>query len=142
MEVSMRGKLVFASFALALAAGAASAAEANPGLQQIANQLGLESGAYSATELHQLLAAREDGDQSAYAWLLAHGDTRTDAGVSAGKAQLAAQVNLNPAEFTTAELIQIDEAKRRSDLQGVTFYTRHENRNEIYHPQPDTGRDS
>lgn len=138
----MRDKLVFASVALVLAAGVASAADVTPGLQQIANQLGVDAGAYSATELHQLLAAREDGEQSTYAYLLAHGDSRSPAANSVGKAQLAAQVNLDPTEFTTDELLAISDAKRSGDLQGVSFYSRHLNRNDIFHPQGGVGDNS
>lgn len=138
----MRNALAYTALALALSAGAASAAETSPGLQQIANYLGVDAGAYSAVELHQLLGARSNGDQSTFNYLLSHGDRASTETVNAGKAQLAAQVGLNPSDYTSAELIRVQDAQRRGDLQTVNFFVSHQNRNSVYFPQAEVGRDS
>lgn len=138
----MRNELVFAGLALVLAAGAASASGVTPGRQQLANQLGVDAAAYSAAELTQLQGARRDNDKAAYDALLSRSTTRAEGTVSAGKAQIAAQIGVDPADFTTAELVRLTHAKRSADLQAVNFYLKHENRNDIYFPQPQRGRDN
>ncbi|SOC16954.1 hypothetical protein SAMN05877809_10924 [Rhodobacter sp. JA431] len=138
----MRTTVALAAAALALSAGFASASEPNQGLKQIAAYLGVDAGAYSATELHELLAARKDGDQSTYAYLLERGDLNKDAATSAGKSQLAAQLKLDPSEYTSNELTLISEARRDGDRNAERFLLNHENRNNIYHPVPQIGRDS
>ncbi|RLL64563.1 hypothetical protein [Paenirhodobacter hankyongi] len=138
----MKRNMTYAAVALVLSAGVASAAETNQGLQQIANYLGVDAGAYSATELHQLLGARDAGDQSTYDYFLNRVGAAQGDAVTAGKAQIAAQVGLNPAEYTTAELIRVQKAQRQGDLQTVTFVVSHQNRNTIVNPQVAMGRDS
>ena len=138
----MKRNMAYSALALVLSAGVASAADVNPGLQQIANYLGVDAGAYSATELHQLLGARDAGDQSTYDYFLKHAGAAQGDAVTAGKAQIAAQVGLNPAEYTTAELIRVQKAQRQGDLQTVAFVVSHQNRNTIVNPQVAMGRDS
>ncbi|MGD9916718.1 MAG: hypothetical protein AB7U46_01775 [Paenirhodobacter sp.] len=138
----MRNVLASTAFALALSAGAASAGGANAGIDQIAHYLGVNAGAYSSVELHQLLAARNAGDQSTYAYLLAHGDRSSDTAATAGKEQLAAQAGLNANDYTAAELIRVRDAQLRGDLQEVNFVVSHQNRNSIVNPQVQVGRDS
>ncbi|PTV95827.1 hypothetical protein C8J27_103155 [Rhodobacter aestuarii] len=138
----MRNTVAIAAVALALGTSFASAAEPRQGLQQIADYLGLDAGAYSATELHELLAARDAGDQSTYAYLLERGDLAKDAAASDGKSQLAAQLGLDASAFTSAELTQISDARRDGDRNAEHFLLNHENRNNIYHPVPQIGHDS
>ncbi|WP_330629566.1 hypothetical protein [Thioclava sp. FTW29] len=47
---------------------------------------------------------------------------------SAGHAQLAAQLGLNGADFTTAELTNIRDAKINGDTQTANYFLKHENR--------------
>ncbi|WP_444452732.1 hypothetical protein ACTTAI_17235 [Rhodobacter capsulatus] len=137
----MRNELVFAGLALVLAAGAANATGVTPGHQQLANQLGVEAGAYSTSELAQIADARRHDDQSTVAWLLAHGNSRASNETSVGKAQIAAQLGLDASDFTAAELTQIVDAKREGNLHTVNFVLKHENRNDIYFPQRDVGHE-
>ncbi|MER5171251.1 hypothetical protein [Thioclava kandeliae] len=46
----------------------------------------------------------------------------------AGHAQLAAQLGLNGADFTTAELTNIRDAKINGDVQEAKYFLNHENR--------------
>lgn len=137
----MKRNMAYSALALVLSAGVASAADVNPGLQQIADYLGVDAGAYSATELHQLLGARDAGDQSTYDYFLKRVDAAPSDAMTAGKAQIAAQVGLNPAEYTTAELIRVQQAQRDADLQTVNFVVSHQNRNTIVNPQVPMGHD-
>lgn len=139
----MKRNFGIAALALVLSAGVASAENVNPGLQQIANYLRVNASEYTSVELHELLAARNSGDQSTFTYLLNHGDraVSTDE-VSQGKAQIAQQVGLDASQYTTAELIRVQEAKRRGDLQEVDFVVKHLNRNTFNFPVADTGRDS
>ncbi|MFT3688000.1 hypothetical protein [Paenirhodobacter sp.] len=134
----MKRNLGIAAVVLALSAGVASASEVNPGLQQIANQLGVDAGAYSASELVQLLNADDD---FVYNNLLNRVGASANT-VSQGREQLAAQAGVNAADYTTAEIIRIRDAQRKGDLQAVSFYINHENRNTVNLPVVRMGRDS
>jgi len=138
----MRNELVFAGLALVFAAGAANATGVTPGHHQLASQLGVDAGAYSASELAQISAAKRDGDQSTVTWLLAHGEDRSSDTNSVGKAQIAEQIGVDAAQFTSAELTQLTAAKRAGDVQAVNFYLKHENRNDYYFPQRSIGHDN
>lgn len=130
-----------AALALALSAGVASASDINAGQQQIANYLGVNAGAYNSSELAQLLAARNAGDNFTYSNLLARSGS-AEGVESQGKAQLAAQAGVDAADFTSAELIQLRNAQRRGDLQDVNFYLSHDNRNTVTFPVLRLGRNS
>lgn len=138
----MRNIFALSAAALALTASFASADTNSVGLQQIANYLGVDAGAYSATELHELLAARNDGDQSTYAYLLDQENRSTSEALTPGKAQIAAQVGLDPSQYSTAELAMVQDALRDGDQQAANFVISHQNRNNYYFPQPEMGRDS
>lgn len=137
----MQRNFGIAALALVLSAGVASAADVTPGQQQIANYLGVEAGAYSASELAQLLGARNAGDTFAFNNLLDRAGA-TAGTVSQGREQLAAQAGVSAADYSTAELIQIRVAQRKGDLQALNFYINHENRNTVNFPAVRMGRDS
>lgn len=137
----MKRNLGIAALVLALGAGAASASEVTAGQQQIANYLGVEAGAYSASELAQLLGARNSGDDFAYNNLLDRAGAKAET-VSQGREQLAAQAGVNASDYTTAELIRIRDAQRKGDLQAVNFYVNHENRNTVSVPVVRLGRNA
>lgn len=48
------------------------------------------------------------------------------ADTNAGKAQLAAQLGVNPAQFTVNELVQLDSAKRHNDHERVDLILNHD----------------
>lgn len=137
----MKRNLVIAALALSLSAGVASAANVTAGQQQIANYLGVDAGAYSASELAQLLAARNSGDEFTYSNLLDRSGEAAPVETQ-GKAQLAAQAGVNAADYTSAELIRIRAAQRKGDLQAVDFYISHDNRNTVTFPVVRQGRNS
>lgn len=137
----MKRTLGIAAIALAFGASVASAADVTPGQQQIANYLGVDAGAYNASELAQLLGARNAGDSFLYSNLLDRAGAVAET-VSQGKAQLAAQAGVDAADYSTAELIRIRDAQRKGDLQALDFYVNHENRNTVSFPVLRSGRDA
>ncbi|WP_151718199.1 hypothetical protein [Gemmobacter serpentinus] len=77
------------------------------GKAQIEAQLRVEAGRFTSAELSQLTQARRDGDREAEAYILSGArNAATDpASVNAGKAQIAAQLHLDPSQYTLAELV-------------------------------------
>ncbi|KEO52853.1 hypothetical protein [Thioclava pacifica] len=63
--------------------------------------------------------------------------------VTPGKAQLAAQLGLDAAKYTSAELTRIQSALYNNDVDTANFVISHENRKPVdVAPQPVMGRDS
>lgn len=83
------------------------AASGNAGIAQIEAQLRVAPGQFSATELSRLTEARRSGDTTTEAAILS-GATRAvsdAASLNAGKVQLAAQLGVNPADYTLSQLV-------------------------------------
>lgn len=78
------------------------------GAEQLARLVGVTPGAYSVSEMIRLQAAIGENDARTIAFILGGsngGNTGNDIGeVTPGKAQLAASLGLDPADYTTAEL--------------------------------------
>ncbi|SEM57846.1 hypothetical protein SAMN04488103_101532 [Gemmobacter aquatilis] len=124
-------RIAIIALAAVVAASGASASVTNPGKAQIAAQLGLDASEYSSTELSLIAKARKDADHKAEAFYLSHTnrEVRDAVGqVNPGKAQIAAQLGLDPAEFTSAELSLIAMAREDGDHQAEAFYLSHTNR--------------
>ena len=104
-------------FIIARAEGRVSRADtsgvglSNPGKVQIASEVGVDAAAFSTTDLIRLQDALRSGDKETAAFILNgsdNGGATTDRGVvSPGKAQLAATLGLNAADYTTAELSRL-----------------------------------
>lgn len=126
--------IAFAAIALALTAGAVSASQVNPGKAQIAAQLGLDPAAYSSTELQLIAKARKQDEPRTEQFYLTHTNRAVQSGdvgvVTEGKAQIAAQLGLDPAAYSSAELSLINAARERDDHRAEAFYLNHENRSE------------
>ncbi|WP_156894302.1 hypothetical protein [Rhodobacter xanthinilyticus] len=141
----MKRNVTLSAIALVFSAGLASAAEINPGVAQLAAQLGVSASEYTVVELNQLAAAKRDGDQSTVDFLLSHFNRAAEgaASVNPGKAQFAAQLGVDASQYTGAELQQILNARRDGDLQAEAFVRSHTNR-QTYDiaPQPARGRDA
>ncbi|MFP1645801.1 hypothetical protein [Pontitalea aquivivens] len=98
-----------ALFAVAtiFAAGTAAADGISAGHAQFAALLGVDPQAYSLAELSALDAALSDNDSTRAAYIQSHENREQHGGVgtvSAGKAQLAAGLGVNPADYSLAEL--------------------------------------
>ncbi|MFM2354718.1 MAG: hypothetical protein RLZZ528_454 [Pseudomonadota bacterium] len=120
----MVAKTLLAVLALTVAAPAF----ANSGTDQLALSLGVQPGALTASELSQLQSAVNDDDQARIDFILARAagkvsraDTAGTAYVSAGKAQIAAQVGVDAAAFSTNDLIRLQDALRSGDEETVAF---------------------
>ncbi|MFE3838326.1 hypothetical protein [Pseudogemmobacter sonorensis] len=108
------------NFILSQAGGATASAGASTsaGNVQRALALGVEPGRFTAAELSQLEVARRNGDTEVVKFILS-GDNRKPAAeagvVTAGKAQLAASLGVNPADYTLAELTRLDADRQGAD---------------------------
>ena len=130
----MVAKTVLAVLALTVAAPAF----ANSGADQLALSLGVQPGALTASELSQLQSAVNDDDQDRVQFILnraagkvTRADT-SDAGfVNAGKAQIAAQVGVDAAAFSTNDLIRLQDAIRSNDREEVAFILNGSNNGDV-----------
>jgi hypothetical protein len=98
----------------------------NAGTRQLATSLGVSADAFTLAELIDLQRAVEDNDQSRIAFILSHdGDTGVTVsgrdGVSGGKAQFAASLGVNAADFTLAQLIDLQRATEENDQSRIAF---------------------
>ncbi|WP_172328568.1 hypothetical protein [Mangrovicoccus sp. HB161399] len=102
--------------ALAIAAtGAAFSAQAS---DQLATSLGVQPGQYTTSELAQIRAAKEAGDNTRVKFLLSGGAEPT--GVN-GNGQLALSLGVQPGEYTTAELVSLRGAIEDGDAQSQNY---------------------
>ncbi|WP_138466787.1 hypothetical protein [Poseidonocella sp. HB161398] len=111
----MINKFAFAAFALA-ASGAAVAAQAN---DQLARSLGIDTGAYSSTQLVQLRKALEEGDSQRVSYIV---DGPAMGGVTASD-QLAASLNVEPGTYTAAELVALKGAVEDDNVSRAAYVT-------------------
>lgn len=78
------------------------------GATQLALAVGVEPGRFTNAELIRLARAQRDNETDEVAFILS-GKNRVEAsaGVSAGKAQLAASIGVNPQDYTLTELTRL-----------------------------------
>ena len=77
---------------------------------QLSRIAGVEPGLYSTSELVRLIDAQRDNDSELVRFITSGADRQSadeSLVVSPGKAQLAALLGVNPAEYTLAELVQL-----------------------------------
>ena len=85
---------------------------------QLARIVGVEPGAYTTEELIRLKAAQDANDDEAIDFILSGEarDTGSSTGVvTPGKAQLAANIGVNPANYPLAELVAAQPIKSDSE---------------------------
>lgn len=103
--------LIAATFATLL--GGAALAQTNPGVAQLAGLAGVSPDGFTQAQLIQLIEAQRNGDDDTVAFILSQrgadvGRAGGDVfGGGEGKAQLAAQAGVNPADYSLAELIAL-----------------------------------
>lgn len=103
----LEGDTTTANFYVAGKNRAGLPTDVSPGRAQLAASLGLDPAKYSQSELEIIDAARHDNDAQTVAFYTAgsNHDTRGGLGeVSPGKAQLAAALGVNPADYTLDQL--------------------------------------
>lgn len=122
-------RFTFAAAALALGTSALAAHAASPAAEQLAAKLGLNADAYSVTELNIIDRALQEGDANT-ANLYLKGGNRVASGnsVTAGSAQIAANLGLDPSKYSLAELTIIDSARKAKNDDLAAFYTSGRNR--------------
>lgn len=97
--------------------GDAGFAAGNAGVDQLAAIAGVEAGRFSANELNRLIDAQRANDDETVSYILSGASAEVRGGVgevSPGKAQLAAVLGLNAADYTLAELTAISAARTSS----------------------------
>ncbi|WP_089230988.1 hypothetical protein [Tropicimonas sediminicola] len=97
---------------------------------QLAESLGVNPAAYSTNELVELRKSIEEQDQTRVDYLKDNGSdanfdgatfSTRNSSFSAGHLQLAESLDVNPADFTTAELVQLKNAKEEGDQAEVRY---------------------
>ncbi len=112
--------LLTSALIIATLSGAAFAASPVAGVSagdaQLALAAGVEPGSLSKPDLLALIEAKRDNDATATAFYLSGANQSSTIGNdNAGAAQLALALGVEPGRFTTAELLQIQDAKRDND---------------------------
>lgn len=116
-------RFTFAAAALALATSALAAHAASPGAEQLAAKLGLNADTYSLTELNIIDSALQEGDANTANFYINGGNrVALTSSVTPGKAQIAALLGLDPAQYSLAELAVIDSAVKANDPELANFY--------------------
>jgi hypothetical protein len=85
---------------------------------QLAKLAGVQPGAYSASELEMIVAARKENDRDRVAYVLSGTNRIAPAAaevVTPGEAQLAASLGVDPAQYTLAELTKLAALKTASN---------------------------
>lgn len=114
-----------------IAAGAAQAQDISAGKAQIAAALGLDASQYSLAELSVIADARRDNNREVGQFYVSGANRAVSGGigeVSPGKAQIAAQLGLDPAAYTLAELGQIKAALKLERDATAAHFVSHRNR--------------
>ncbi|MEF3048622.1 hypothetical protein [Pseudotabrizicola sp. L79] len=111
--------------AAALSGGAAMAQSVSPGVAQLAAIAGVSSEGFTQAQLTRLINAQRDGDQEQINFILSQqssGVSRSDmGGTSAGAAQLANSLGVEPGRYTLDELLRLDRAMRDDDTATISF---------------------
>ncbi len=89
---------------------------------QLARSLGVDASQYTLAELAQLQVAIEEGDQTRVDFILS-GGANAISGQASGAAQLAANVGVQPGNFSLTELVQLKTATEAGDQTRVNFIT-------------------
>lgn len=116
----MLNKLFATATALTLVAATAASA-ITPGQAQLANAAGVTPGQFEQAQINQLLKAERDGDQARVQFILSNSGTNPSSLNSAGAAQLAASLGVEPAVYTLSELNRLAKAYRDGDTAGAAF---------------------
>ena len=109
----MRKSVLALSLVSIVAAGAAFAAPVSSGAAQLAAQVGVNAEDYTAGQLAALWSAKHDADAAApfeavkAATNAVSVSSQGAASISPARAQLAAQLGVNPADYSTAELVAL-----------------------------------
>ena len=90
---------------------------------QLALSLGVEPGAYSLNELAQLKAAMDSDDQARIRAILNGSEaiSTQSLGITPGHQQLAASIDVDPNDFSTAEIVAIRAAIEDDDATRARF---------------------
>ena len=116
--------LVTSALILATLSGAAFAASPVAGVSageaQLALSAGVQPGSLSKADILALIEAKRDNDAAAVNFYLSGANQSSAvANDNAGSAQFALALGVQPGEYSTAELLALQEAKRENDAYRV-----------------------
>ncbi|TQS71546.1 hypothetical protein ERN12_11000 [Rhodobacteraceae bacterium] len=120
-----------AALALASMTAIASVANAAPSLNYpLLERSNVQASDYTPSEQRSIESALRDGDTHKANFYIRHENRAADrAGfVSQGNAQIAAQLGLDPSQYTDAELVTITDDLRSDAYQHAAFVASHQNR--------------
>lgn len=119
----MSQKILSGAFAVVIVSGAALAQSVSPGDVQLAASAGVEPGAYTTSQMIQIIEARREGDTTQLAFVLSQpSSVITRANFTAA---LPSAVSNG---LTVAEEVQLQEARRENDHAREVFILTHSNR--------------
>lgn len=107
--------------ALALAVSLPAVAFAGQGDAQLAKIAGVSASDYSATELVQIDAARNNADTEYLDFLLAHGSQNPVSSLSAGAVMQANILGIVPGSLSVADMAVLDDAISATDEDKIAF---------------------
>ncbi|KEP71453.1 hypothetical protein DL1_07135 [Thioclava dalianensis] len=131
-ETSQYGVIAPPMYVHSVASDTATLGATNQGKTQLAAQLQTFAGlgninpdSYSANELQNILRAARDGDISQVNFYVNH-ENRLPGGpgvgaTNQGKTQLAEELNLNPTDFTQAQLERINQSAQNDNMTDVSY---------------------
>lgn len=108
IDATRQNEPLTAQYFLSGANRASGASNDSAGAVQLARTAGVEPGRFTVAELINLIEAKRDNDTVTVNYILSGTNRQGEAeGVSPGKAQLAALVGVNPADYSLAELVAL-----------------------------------
>lgn len=108
IDAKRENETATAQYFLSGANRVSAASNDSAGAVQLALTAGVEPGQYTVAELVQIIDAKRENDTDKLNFILSGTNRQGEAaGVSPGKAQLAALAGVNAADYTLAELIQL-----------------------------------
>lgn len=131
-ETSQYGVIAPPMYVHSVAADTATLGATNQGKTQLAAQLQTFAGLrninadnYTSSELQNIVQAARDGDTSQVNFYVNH-ENRLPGGpgvgaTNQGKTQLAEELNLNPTDFTQAQLERINQSAQNDNMTDVSY---------------------
>lgn len=122
--------VTFAVLISAAAIGAAAANTAGSGKDQLARSLGVDASQFTVAQLVQLNEAKRANDAEAWNFIIsqAAGAVSASDPAAVGNVQRAKALGVEPGHFTSAELSQLEVAKRNGDTEVWNFIVSGQNR--------------
>lgn len=114
-------KSIFTAITLSVLAAGSAASAVTPGEAQLAAAVGVEPGAYSASELARLETFQRENDAQGIEVILSRSNAAVANTDTVGLRQFALTLGVEPGKYTAAELNAIESAIRENDMIAVSL---------------------